>query len=87
MSNQPINSGNQPTTPQTPNAPVTYWKTETWINLSKSGKMGIFKINGQLYGVSIKLMKTFLSETGEQKGIPIKIIPPNPNYQPTQPTQ
>jgi len=84
MSNQPINSGNQPTTPQIPNAPLIYWETETWINLSKTGKMGIFKINGQLYGVSIELMKQFLD--GSKKGIPIKIIPPNPNY-PTQPTQ
>lgn len=57
-----------------------YWKTETWINLSNSGKMGIFKINGQLYGISTKLVKQFAE--GTSKGIPIKIIPDNPDYKP-----
>lgn len=71
-----MNEENKPKTePET-----NYWKTETWINLSNSGKMGIFKIGGQLYGVSTKLVKDFAD--GTRKGIPIKIIPDNPDYKP-----
>lgn len=61
---------------------VTYWETIAWMNLSRSGKMGIFIIDNQKYGVSMKLLEEFAC--GNKTGCPIKKIPPR---KPTENTE